>query len=167
MARKIIKLDKKIILGDTPSRKWIISPNDTTCWKYEMIREASLKKKSIELITDEFGFSREMFFYYKKKFLKSGIKGLMDEKTGPRKKTKRTAGLEKKIIEIRFKKPHLNMYDITDMLKKEGFDISPRTVSRTLTEHGLILKKTKGKFQVKDFLKKVKYLKKIIKRKNG
>jgi len=156
MARKIIKLDKKIISGDTPSRKWIISPRDTTCWKYEMIREASLKKKSIDVITNEFGFSREMFFYYKKKFLKSGIKGLIDEKTGPRKKTKRTDGIEKKIIEIRFKMPSLNMYDIADKLKKEGFDISPRTVSRTLAEHGLILKKTKGKFQIKTFLKKVK-----------
>ena len=44
---------------------------------------------------------------------------------------------------MRFKRPELDMYDIRDLLEKEGKVISARSVARILSEHGVALKKKK------------------------
>lgn len=147
MGRKRIAKDTKKIVGDTPGRTFTINPEDTIQWRYEMIRQATLSRQPIEEISGEFGYSRDMYFYYKGKFEAAGILGLIDCKPGPRKPRKRTEEVENRIIQIRFKRPELNMYEIHEMLKGQGYDISPRSVGRTLSSHGLGLKKMKGKAQ--------------------
>ena len=67
-----------------------------------------------------------------------GIKG---KKKGPKTKSKRTEDLEKRILEIRFKDPEKDMYEITDILIEEGYDGSSRTVARVLSDHGVTKKK--------------------------
>jgi len=147
MGRKRIVKNKIRLVGDTPARSFFINPADTIQWRYEMIRQASLTRKPIEEISKQFGYSRDMYFYYKGKFEAAGILGLGDFKPGPRRPRKRTEEIENRIIQIRFKRPELNMYEIHQMLRNEGYDISPRSVGRTLTSHGLGLKKMKGKPQ--------------------
>jgi len=46
-------------------------------------------------------------------------------------------------VDMRFKNPEKDMYDIAEMLKSEGHKISARSVGRVLSEHGITLKKTK------------------------
>jgi len=147
MGRKKIVKEKKELIGDTPGRIFIIKPDDPIQWRYEMIRQATLSRKPIGEISKEFGFSRDMYFYYKGKFETAGILGLADCKPGPTRPRKRTEEVENRIIQIRFKRPELNMYEICEVLKQEGYKISPRSVGRTITFHGLGLKKTKGKLQ--------------------
>lgn len=147
MGRKKIAKEKKELVGDTPGRIFIIDSEDTIQWRYEMIRQATLSRRPIEEISKEFGYSRDMYFYYKGKFEVGGILGLADCKPGPTKPRKRTEDVENRIIQIRFKRPELNMYEIQKILQTEGYEISPRSVGRTLSSHGLGLKKTKGKFQ--------------------
>ncbi len=147
MGRKKIVKEKKELIGDTQGRIFIINPDDPIQWRYEMVRQATLSRKPIDEISKEFGFSRDMYFYYKSKFETGGILGLADCKPGPTKPRKRTEEVEKQILKIRFKRPELNMYEICEMLKLEGYGISPRSVGRTITSHGLGLKKMKGKLQ--------------------
>lgn len=147
MGRKKIIKEKKELIGDTPGRIFNINPDDSIQWRYEMVRQATLSHKPIGEISKEFGFSRDMYFYYKSKFESAGMLGLVDCKPGPTKPRKRTEEVEKQILKIRFKRPELNMYEICEMLKHEGYEISPRSVGRTLTSHGLGLKKTKGNLQ--------------------
>lgn len=145
MGRKQIKPCSFKIQGETPARLFTVSSEDKVQWRYEMIRESSLSRDPIDKICQRYNYSRDMFFYYKGKFEAQGMMGLVDKKPGPKKPRKRTEDAEGMIIELRFKHPHLNMYEIARRLKQEGFDISPRSVARTLQEHGLSLKKTKGK----------------------
>lgn len=145
MGRKRIQPSSLKIQGDTPSRSVTVESADIIQWRYEMIREASLSKSSIDDICKKYHYSRDMYYYYKGKFDAQGILGLADDKPGPRAATKRTEDVDRLIIELRFKKPHINMYEIAEQLNKMGVDISARSVSRTLEEHGLSLKKTKGK----------------------
>ena len=67
------------------------------------------------------------------------------EKEGPKSKSKRTEKLEKRVLAIRFKSPEKDMYEITDILTEEGYNISARSVARVLSEHGVTLKKTRQK----------------------
>jgi len=48
-------------------------------------------------------------------------------------------------VDIRFKNPENDMYDIAKILNSEGYEISARSVGRVLSEHGITLKKTKKK----------------------
>ena len=90
MGRKRIVKNKIRLVGDTPARSFFINPADTIQWRYEMIRQASLTRKPIEEISKQFGYSRDMYFYYKGKFEAAGILGLADFKPGPRRPRKRT-----------------------------------------------------------------------------
>lgn len=145
MGRKKIKPCSIKVQGDTPARLFNISSADVVQWRYEMIREGSLSRKPIEQICQKYNYSRDMYFYYKAKFNAQGMMGLVDKKPGPQKPSKRTEDADRQIIELRFKHPHLDMYEIAHQIKQEGFDLSSRSVARTLQEHGLSLKKTKGK----------------------
>lgn len=145
MGRKRIKPCSFVIQGDTRARSFTVNSEDIVQWRYEMIRESSLSRQPIDRICEKYDYSRDMYFYYKGKFDGQGITGLIDQKPGPKKPHKRTGDAERTIIELRFKQPYLNMYEIANRIKGEGIDISPRSVARTLKEHGLSLKKTKGK----------------------
>jgi hypothetical protein len=69
---------------------------------------------------------------------------LKDKKKGPKSKSKRTEKLEKRVLAIRFKSPEKDMYEITDILTEEGYEISARSVARVLSEHGVTLKKNEA-----------------------
>ena len=129
------------IQGETPKRRFPIDLGDKVQVRYEMLRQASLSRKPVAEVCRKFQYSKDMYYYYLHKFKQEGIMGLLPEKRGPREPSKRTEELEKKIIELRFNRSELNMYEINDLLKEEGYDVSPRTVARVLREHGLSKKK--------------------------
>jgi len=138
------KTDEVVYLqGDTPARKFPIDFNDRVQVLYEMIRKASLSQKPVEDVCKEFGYSRQAYYYNYDKFMEDGILGLQKDKPGPKEPTKRTEELEKRIIELRFNRPSLNMYEINEIITEEGYDVSPTTISRVLNEHGLTKKKRK------------------------
>jgi transposase len=145
MGRKKIEPCSFKIQGDTPARSLTVNSEDIVQWRYEMIRESALSREPIDAICEKYRYSRDMHYYYKGKFDAQGMMGLSDDKPGPRAATKRTADVDRLIIELRFKNPHVNMYEIAHQLNQLGVDISARSVSRTLEDHGLTLKKTKGR----------------------
>lgn len=123
-----------------------IDLEDSLQRRYELVRELKLSAKSKEEICKKYGYSRIMGYLLEKAWDEKGWEGLMDKPKGPKTKTKRTKDVEKRVLDIRFKDPGKDMYDITDILKAEGYEISARSVARVLEEHGVTLKKTRRRF---------------------
>jgi transposase len=120
-----------------------IDLEDSLQRRYELVRELKLSAEPKEEICKKYGYSRIMGYHYEKAWDEKGWEGLMDKPKGPKTKTKRTEEVEKRVLDIRFKDPEKDMYDIADILKAEGYEISARSVARVLREHGVTLKKTR------------------------
>jgi transposase len=116
--------------------------------RYEMVRELNLSGEKKEDIGSKYGYTRKAGHQYLRSWRGKSFEGLMDKPRGPKSKSKRTEDVERRILEIRFKDPEKDMYEITDILKAEGHEISASTIARVLRDHGVTLKKRrKNPFQ--------------------
>ncbi len=140
----VISINKIIVEGEK-GRTFEINMDNLLQRRYEMIRELSLSSKPRKDICARYGYSRKTGNEYLNAWKEKGWDGLKDEPRGPKTKSKRTDELEKRVLDIRFKDHEKDMYDIAEILKSEGHDISARSVARVLAEHGITLKKTKKK----------------------
>lgn len=122
-------------------KKFTVDLEDPIQRRYELIRELKLSGKPKKDICAKYNYSRIMGYNYESAWDEDRWDGITDKKKGPKTKSKRTEGLEKRILEIRFKNPEKDMYEITDLLIEEGYDGSSRTVARVLSDHGVTLKK--------------------------
>jgi len=113
--------------------------------KYEMVRELSLSSKPREEVCAKYNYSRKTGNESLHAWEEKGWEGLKEKNRGPKSKSVRTQDVENRIVDIRFKNPENDMYDIAEILKSEGHKISARSVGRVLFEHGITLKKTKMK----------------------
>ena len=130
-----------VVKGDRGD--FVIDLEDSLQRRYELVRELKLSAESKERICRKYGYSRIMGYLLEKAWDGKGWEGLMDKPKGPKTKTKRTEDVEKRVLDLRFKDPGKDMYDIADILRAEGYDISARSVARVLSEHGVTLKKTR------------------------
>lgn len=131
----------KIVEGERG--KFVIDLRDPTQTRYEMVRELTLSSEPKENICRSYGYTRASGHIYQKAWQENKWKGLKDKARGPQRNYVRTEDVEQRVLSIRFKRPELDMYDIRDLLKKEGKVISARSVARILSKHGVTLKKAK------------------------
>lgn len=122
-----------------------INLDDPLQRKYEMVRELSLSSKPREEVCSKYNYSRKTGNEYLRTWKEKRWEGLKEKTRGPKSKSVRTQEVENRIVDIRFKNPENDMYDIAEILKSEGYEISARSVGRVLSEHGITLKKTKKK----------------------
>jgi len=122
-----------------------INLDDPLQRKYEMVRELSLSSKPREEVCAKYNYSRKTGNEYLRTWKEKRWEGLKEKTRGPKSKSVRTQKVENRIVDIRFKNPENDMYDIAEILKSEGYEISARSVGRVLSEHGITLKKTKKK----------------------
>jgi len=134
-----------IILKGEKKRTFEIDLEDPTQKRYEMIRELNLSSRKRDEICTKYGYTRKTGNEYLNAWEKERWDGLKDGPRGPKTKSKRTEEIEKRIIDIRFKDPEKDMYEIANILESEGNKISARSVGRVFSEHGITLKKTKKK----------------------
>lgn len=132
----------EIVIEGEKGKQFVIDLRDSLQRRYELIRDLKLSGSPKEEICARYGYSRVMGHSYETAWDKNRWDGLKDKKKGPKRKSRRTEELEKKVLAIRFKSPDKDMYEITDILIQEGYDISARSVARVLSEHGVTLKKT-------------------------
>lgn len=123
--------------------RFVIDLRDPIQTRYEMVRELNLSGESKEKICQSYGYTRASGHIYQKAWGENRWEGLSDKPRGPQRNYIRTEDIEERVLSIRFKRPELDMYDIRDLLEKEGKQISARSVARILSEHGVTLKKTK------------------------
>jgi transposase len=140
----LITMDEIIIEGEK-GRTFKIDLNDPIQKRYELVRELNLSSKKREEICTKYGYSRKTGNEYINAWEEEKWDGLKDNPRGPKTKSKRTEEIEKRIVDIRFRNPEKDMYDIAKILESEGHQISARSVGRVLSEHGITLKKTKQK----------------------
>jgi transposase len=134
-----------IIIKGEKDRTFEIDLEDQIQKRYEMVRELNLSSKKREEICTKYGYSRKTGNEYLNAWEEQRWEGLKDNPRGPKTKSKRTEEIEKRIVDIRFKDPEKDMYDISKILESEGHKISARSVGRVLSDHGITLKKTKKK----------------------
>lgn len=87
------------------------------------------------------------------KYKEHGSEGLRNKSPGPKTNYKRTEVVIKQVPRHRFLDPQANCGVIAQKLKQAGYDVSQRSVERTINEYGLqkkgfigqILKKMSGK----------------------
>lgn len=137
-------MDELIIKGEK-GRTFKIDLKDPIQKRYELVRELNLSSKKREEICTKYGYSRKTGNEYLNAWEEEKWEGLKDNPRGPKTKSKRTEEIEKRTVDIRFKNPEKDMYDIAKILESEGYNISARSVGRVLSEHGITLKKTKLK----------------------
>jgi len=143
-----------IIIKGEKGRTFKIDLKDPIQKRYELVRELNLSSKKREEICTKYGYSRKTGNEYLNAWEEEKWDGLKDNPRGPKTKSKRTEEIEKRIVNIRFKDPEKDMYDIAKILESEGYKISARSVGRVLSEHGITLKKTKQKPLPKKPIKK-------------
>lgn len=134
----------KIIVAGEKGRTFEINLESPIQKRYEMIRELSLSSEPRKDICARYGYSRKTGNEYLNAWKEKDWEGLKDEPRGPKTKSKRTDELEKRVMDIRFKDREKDMYDIAEILRSEGYEISARSVARILSEHGITLKKRRG-----------------------
>ena len=137
-------MDTRVIEGKK-GKTFKIDRSNTLQRRYEMVRELSLSSESKDTICAKYGYTRKTGHQYLRAWEEKGWEGLMDKPRGPKSRSKRTSEVERRVLDIRFKDQEKDMYDIADILKKEGYEISARSVARVLSEHGVTLKKTRKK----------------------
>ena len=109
---------------------------DSVTKKFLMILEGTYTigpRKSFE----KYGYTDLRYYQLLRDFRASGIKGLIDQKRGPRANSVRTEPVINRIIRYRFLDPKSSSQVIAQKLKQEGFHVSTRSVERTIKEYGL------------------------------
>jgi len=86
---------------------------------------------------ERYGYTKQRFFQILHSYIKGGIEALKDKKKGPQRKYVRTETIENQIIRHRFLDPDASSKVIAQKLRQSGYNVSQRSVERTITEKGL------------------------------
>ena len=84
-----------------------------------------------------FGLSRQRYFQLRQRFLEQGSKGLVPQKTGPKRNYRRTDEVVRQVIRHRFLDPDASAEVIAQKLVQAGVTISIRSVERIIQDYGL------------------------------
>lgn len=84
-----------------------------------------------------FGYSRQRYYQLMHDFLDRGASGLLSEKRGPKKDSRRTDEVVRQVIRQRFLDPDASSQVIAQKLVQCGFELSDRSVRRVIEEFGL------------------------------
>lgn len=129
-----------------------IDPRDPIAWKLSMLLEAALSKGGkIEEIARKYNYTREHFHVIYRNYKEKGSLGLADKPQGPKRNYKRTEEVTKQIIRHRFLDPEASCEVIAQKMRQAGYDISQRSVERTIQAYGL---------QKKGYIKQIRRLQK-------
>ncbi len=133
--------DGVLILNSSTGRTLIFPRDHVVTKKIQMVTLAELSYLTIEEICRLFGYKTRKSYYDIRRFvLENNMEALMPKRTGPKTAPKRTPELEKRVIQLRLGTDK-NMYDLTQILHREGFPVGPRLVAQILNDYGISKKK--------------------------
>ena len=134
--------DGILILKSHDGRSLIFPKNHVVQKKIQMVALAELSDLTIDQICALFNYrTRKSYYDIRRWVLQNNIEALLPKKTGPKTATKRTAELEKRVIQLRLTTDK-NMYEITRILNQEGFSVKARLVAQILSDYGISKKKS-------------------------
>jgi hypothetical protein len=138
----------------TNDKAFLIRPDDKTAVKFAMLIEGHLYGAKDACV--KYGYTEQRYYQLLKKYNSLGLEGLQDKKRGSEKQPVRTELVTNQIIRLRFLDPFSSASVISQKLRQQGYEVSTRSVERTITEYGLQKKRMSLTPQK---IKKVKRLK--------
>lgn len=114
-----------------------IPENDKTIVKFCMLYEGECLGLGPKKSATKYGYSRQRYHQLLNEFKIIGTEALMDKKTGPKTKYRKTEEVKRQVIRYRFLDHNVSAAVIAQRLKQNGFTISTRSVEEIITEYGL------------------------------
>ena len=106
-------------------------PMDIVQVRYEMIKETERGGKTIDRISNAYGYSRASYYHIRDNFNKNGMSALIPERTGPKDASKLTGDLREFINEYIGRAPSASSSKIAKAIEQsKGVSVSKRTVER-------------------------------------
>lgn len=113
-----------------------IDTDDKAAVKFAMLFEG-LCTLGVKEAIKKYGYTEQRFYQLLGEFEKKGSSALSDKKRGPNSQSVRTKDVKNQIIRLRFLDPFASAGVITQKLNQMGYNVSTRSVERTITEFGL------------------------------
>jgi len=124
-----------IQLQGTSGKTFDIKEDDKFALKFTMLLEGQLY--GVKEAIQKYGYTEQRYYQLLKAYNKLGSDGLLDKKRGSDTKPIRTNQVTNQIIRLRFLDPFSSTHVISQKLKQNGYNVSVRSVERTITEYGL------------------------------
>jgi transposase len=115
---------------------FIIDENDSLCKKLSMLIEGHCTIGVKEAIK-KYGYTEQRYYQLLKQYQQDGAKALTNKKRGSDKQPVRTREAVNQTIRLRFLDPFASAGVISQKLKQIGYNVSKRSVERTITDYGL------------------------------
>jgi transposase len=131
----IYQLEERRIVGPTGSL--LVPPGDEVTPRLLMLIEGQCDGVGPMRAAQKYGLSRQRYYQVQKRFEENGILALFSQKRGPKSNSVRTDEVERQVIRHRFLDPDASVDIIAQKLRQAGFEISTRSVERTIEKYGL------------------------------
>ena len=129
-------MKKAIIIKGIKGNDFKIDPNDKLSVKIAMLFEGHCTIGVYEAIK-KYGYTEQRYYQLLKEYNKKGSEGIRDKKRGSNKHPVRNKEITNQIIRHRFLDTEASTEVISQKLKQNGYNVSVRSVERTITEYGL------------------------------
>ncbi len=117
-------------------KTFIIEEKDSLCKKLSMLIEGHCTIGVKEAIK-KYGYTEQRYYQLLKQYLEGGAEALINKKRGSDKQPVRTREAVNQTIRLRFLDPFASAGVISQKLKQIGYNVSKRSVERTITDYGL------------------------------
>ena len=135
-------MKKGEILIEGPAGSFTIKSEDNLTKKLAMMIEVKCLGVKVKDVVKKYGITRSRYYQIKNTFESGGSNALIEKKRGPKSNYVRTETINNQIIRYRFLDPKISPEVIVQKLQQTGYNISIRSVERTITELGLQKKNT-------------------------
>jgi transposase len=125
-----------ILIKGINDKDFIIENDDHLCKKIAMLFEGQCTIGVKEALK-KYGYTEQRYYQLLKEYKQNGSVALINKKRGSNKQPTRTKEAINQIIRLRFLDPFSSADVISQKLKQLGFNVSVRSVERTITEFGL------------------------------
>jgi hypothetical protein len=113
-----------------------VDKNDAASIKFLMLVEG-VYGMGVQHAIQKYGYTEQRYYQLLSVYKRDGFEGLVDRKRGPKKNTRRTDVITQQIIRQRFLDPDASAGVIAQKLRQSNFQISTRSVERTIQDFGL------------------------------
>lgn len=114
-----------------------VREDDQATQDLAMILEGETSGRPLDEVLAEFGRSRSTYYDKLRRFQELGVAGLFPGRPGPRRPWRRTAEVIRLIVVARVRNPTASAAAIAHELATRGFQVSVRSVERTLSQFEL------------------------------
>jgi len=129
-------METKSFIKGLKGNDFPIDPKDKLAVKIAMLIEGQCTI-GVHSAIKKYGYTEQRYYQLLNDYIKGGCEAIADQKRGPNKQTVRTKQVQNQIIRLRFLDPLANTDVLKQKLNQMGYNVSKRSIERTITEYGL------------------------------